>query len=108
MKTTVKSFLKHCASQFIQSFQVHTTVYQQKQTGQGAHLAYSKMDTVSLWWGHIGWCVALAIHQNLAPRLKEVYSYSCTPPFGHHDLFHCEPYILAARRVRRSLFQYIM
>jgi len=87
---------------------VYTEVYQQQQIGYGAHLAYCRMGIVSLWWGHIGWYVALVIHQTLAPRLKKVYSYTSTPPFAHHDLFQCEPYILAARIVRRSLFQYIM
>jgi hypothetical protein len=66
---------------------VYTAVYQQQQTGYGAHLAYCRMGTVSLWWRHIGWCMALAIHQTLALRLKEVHSYTRTPPFGHHDLF---------------------
>jgi hypothetical protein len=86
-KPQFHSLFKHCASPVIQSLMVCTAVNQQHQTGNGVHLAYSRMCTVSLSWGHIGWCVVLAIHQTLAPRLKKGYSYNSTPPFGHHDLF---------------------
>ena len=77
-------------------------------TGHGTKLAFCRMGTVPLSWGHIGWKVALAIHQTLAQRLKKEYSYTSTPPLGRHDLFYCEPYLLAAKRVRRGLLQYTM
>jgi hypothetical protein len=97
-------FFKHCASKFNQSFTLYTAVYQQQQTGYGAHLDYCRMGIVSLWWERTGWCVALAIHKTLEPSLKEEYSYTSTPPFTHHVLFQCKPYILAAKRLRGSLF----
>jgi len=40
---------------------VYTAVYQQQQTGYWSHLAYGRMDAVTLSWGHIGWCVVFVI-----------------------------------------------
>jgi len=90
----------HCSNQFIQSFMVYIAVYRQQQSGYVAHLAYCRMGRVSLIWGHIHWCVALPIHQTLAPRLKKVYSYNSTPTYGHYYNFYCETYILTATKMR--------
>jgi len=87
---------------------VYIAVYRQQQYGYVAHIAYCRMGIVSLSWGHIGWCVVLDIHRTIAPRLKNVYSYKSTPACGHYYLFYCEPSILAAIRVRLSLFSYIV
>jgi hypothetical protein len=46
-----------------------------------AHPASNKMGTGSL----LG--LALTTHSHLAPRLKNEYSYTSTPPLGLHDLF---------------------
>jgi len=90
-KPQFNSFFKNCASQFIQSFVVYITVYRQQPTGYVAHLPYCRMGTVSLSWGHIGWCVVLSIHQILAPWLKKVRSHNSNPPYGHYYLFLCKP-----------------
>jgi len=71
----------------------YTAIYQQQQTAYGAHLAYCRMGTVS----H-------STSFSTKIKKKEGYTYKLTPFFAHHDLFYCEPYILSARRVRRSLF----
>jgi len=41
-------------------------------------------------------------------RLKKEYSYTSIAFLSNCDLFYFEPCILPARRVRRSLLQYIM
>jgi hypothetical protein len=70
-KAQLDIFFKHCAIQFFQSFMVYTAVYQQQETGHGVHLAFPLIGTVSLSWWRVGWWVALAIHQPLAPKLKK-------------------------------------
>jgi hypothetical protein len=41
-------FVSHCVINFIQSFMVYKAVYQQQETGHGAHKAPCRIGTVSL------------------------------------------------------------
>jgi hypothetical protein len=45
---------------------------------------------------------------SLAPRARKEYSYISTPFLGNYGMFYFERYLLSARKVRRSLLQYIM
>jgi hypothetical protein len=51
---------------------VYTAVYQQQETGHGAHQAFCIFRTLSLSWVQIDRCVALNIHTHLALRLKRI------------------------------------
>jgi hypothetical protein len=50
---------------------MYTAVYQQHETGHGAHLAFCIMRNPSFSWVQIDRCVALDIHTNLALKLKK-------------------------------------
>ena len=52
--------------------------------------------------------IGLGHSVSLAPRVREEYSYISTPFLGNYGMFYFEHYLLLARRVRRSLLQYIM
>jgi hypothetical protein len=62
-------------------------------TGPGAHLAFCTMSTGSLFRRESGRGVALATHPHLAPRLKEEWSYTSTPPLGLRGLLQGEIYL---------------
>jgi len=64
-------FFRYCGIHFIQLFMLYTAVYQQQETRPVSHVAFCRMGTVSLSWGHFGSWVALVIHETLAQRLKK-------------------------------------
>jgi len=68
---------------------VYTAVYQQQETGHGAHQAFCIKRNPSLSWGQIYRCVAQKIHTHLALRLKKQKSYATIHSMGLNDLFQC-------------------
>jgi len=52
--------------------------------------------------------IGLGHSVSLAPTVRKECSYISTPFLGNYGLLYFEHYLLPARRVRRSVLQYIM
>jgi hypothetical protein len=95
-KIQVNSFVTHSGIQFIQ----YTAVYQQQQTGYGAHHAPCIIGIPCLSCGLTGWLLALAIQKHLALRLKKIYTNTSTATLGIHNLFLRVAYFSSERKLR--------
>ena len=73
----------------------------------GSHQSFSTFGTNSLRVGNFA-VFGNGHSVSLAPRVREEYSYISTPFLGNYGMLYFENYLLSARRVRRSLLQYIM
>jgi len=88
-KTKFILFTRYCWIQFVHSFIVYSAVYQEQETGHGAHQDFCIVRNPSLSWGQIDRWLALEIHSHLALSLKKELCYATIHSMDFNNLLQC-------------------